>query len=117
MLQQTIYMDPPYDTMAFSPPALTDQQPALTLAQALSSFERQVPGFVAPPDSTFQLGRYTAAVGNGDYRFRDVLAWSIRYHECAQLRHVVDSVTSIPCTRWIFIDATTGEMMEAVYQH
>ena len=63
-----------------------------------------------------ELGYYTAAVGDGSYRFKDRLAWGYSWHECGDYAHDIPYPTKAPCTFWLFLDANTGEMLEEGWQ-
>jgi len=115
--QQTIVLDPPYDTEQFAPPS-PDRQPAMTSDQAIAAFQSQVPGFTFPSDPKAQLGDYTAATGDGStYRYQNRLAWGFSWHECAVSEDPVPMPfgTNVPCTRWLFLDANTGQMLESLW--
>jgi hypothetical protein len=114
---ETVVLDPPRNTETFAPP---NGAPALTANQALAAFDSVDRAFRLPADSTIWLGTYTAAVSNGTYRFRDRLAYGIRtrYEDCRAFSHNPSTSTApaTPCNRWVFIDANTGKMLEALYQ-
>jgi hypothetical protein len=110
----TIVLDPPLDTETFAPPG--DAQPQLTALEAIAVFQAVDSEFQLPDDATNQLGYYTAALGDGSYRYENRLAWGFTWHECAQPQHEVSPGTVMPCTRWLFLDANTGEMLELVWQ-
>jgi hypothetical protein len=114
-VSSTLVLDPPYNQTQFAPPSETDA-PALTAAEALERFREIAPGFRLPPDIRAQLGRYTAAT-----RFRDRLAWGFSWHECmtarsSRGRQPFTPPPNDPCTFWLFLDADTGEMLEAFSQ-
>ncbi len=122
-LHRTLILDPPINSETFAPP---NGVPALTAKQALTRFESVDRAFKLVPDSTIWLGTYTAAKGPSyyethTYRFRDRLAYGIRYHACTlPSEHPFESVTPSPsvisCTRWLFLDANTGKMLEDLAQ-
>jgi hypothetical protein len=93
----------------------------LTAEEAIAAFEAVNAEFQLPADSTAQLGFYTAAVGDGTYRYQDRLAWGISWHECAVAIGGDIGPPPTPdlsaCTAWLFLDANTGEMLEAAWQH
>jgi len=109
-----IALDPPMNTETFAPPG--NAKSALTAEEALAAFQKVDAEFELPIDATSQLGFYTASVGDGTYRFQDRLAWGFTWQQCAQPQHEVSSDTVLPCTRWLFLDANTGEMLEIVWQ-
>lgn len=106
----TIFLDPPYDRMQFAPPP-PGVQPALTSSEALTAS-----GLEAPSNATVQLGSYTAAAGEGTYRWQNQLAWGFSWPQCAPLQHDYGPETHVPCTLWLFIDADTGQMLEQAWQ-
>lgn len=114
-LPTTIVLDPPYGNMRFDPPP-ADAQAILSASQAVTQFESVDQEFTLPSDATAQLGLYTAAVGDGTYRYLNTLAWGFVFHQCEDFQHLVSPETTISCTRWLFLDANTGEMLEAVWQ-
>jgi hypothetical protein len=73
-------------------------------------------GFKLPEDATTQLGLYTAAVGDGTYRYQEQLAWGISWPWCAVAAHELPADTHLPCTFWLFLDANRGEMLEGEWQ-
>jgi hypothetical protein len=110
----TIFLDPPENTESFAPPG--DAQPKLTWSEAVAAFQVVDPVFKLPADATAQLGLYTAAVGDGTYRYKDRLAWGLSWHQCAAPRHELPADTVVSCTAWLFLDANTGAMLEAEWQ-
>jgi Tol biopolymer transport system component len=98
----------------FDPPG--DAQPQLTSEEAVDIFKAVDPEFDPPEDLAAQLGFYTAPVGDGTYRFNHRLAWGYSWHECAIPEHPVSPGTVLPCIRWLFLDANTGEMLEGTWQ-
>src|SRR5207248_7977521 len=72
---------PPEGRTQFSP-APSGTQSALSADQAVSRYETQNSAFHLPRDATAQLGYYTAAVGDGSYRFHDRLAWGFSWPGC-----------------------------------
>ncbi len=119
--QQTIVLNPgQQDTEQFAPPS-PGQQPAMTSDQAIAAFQGQNPGFTLPSDATAQLGNYTAATGDGStYRYQNRLAWGFSWHQCEdaliQNPAPIPPGTDLPCTRWLFLDANTGQMLESLWQ-
>jgi hypothetical protein len=112
----TIILDPPLNTESFAPPP-TDAHPEMTWLEAVAAFQVVDPEFELPADATGRLGLYTAAVGDGTYRYKDRLAWGISWHECARsFRHEVPPDFPRPCTQWLFLDANTGRMLESLWQ-
>jgi len=115
---ETIYLNSEH-TRFFSPPGVI--QPALSADEALAVFKAS-PDVNLPPDLVGQLGLYTAAAGDGSYLFQDQLAWGYSWHRCADVPHGLaspasDSQLPFPsCTLWLFLDANTGEMLEATWQ-
>ncbi len=120
-LHRTLTLDPPINSETFAPP---NGVPALTAKQALTRFESVDRAFKLVLDSTIWLGTYTAAKGPSTYelhtyRFRDRLAYGIRYHGCTFTSvnpAFPVSPSIISCTRWLFLDANTGKMLEDVAQ-
>jgi hypothetical protein len=110
----TLVLDPPMNTETFAPPG--EAQAKLTSSEAVAAFEAVDTEFTLPTDAISQLGLYTAAVGDGTYRFKDQLAWGYRWHQCAVAMHEVPTGTYTPCTAWLFLDANTGEMLELTWQ-
>jgi hypothetical protein len=108
---QGIRFDPP-------PPGT---EPALTASEALARFQSVDEEFVLPVGADAYLGRYTAPVGDGTFRFRERLAWGFRLGSGCPVGagfgppHAASN--SGPCFRWLFLDANTGEMLESVTQH
>jgi hypothetical protein len=89
--------------------------PGMTADEAIAAFQAVDSEFELAPDATIKLGLYTAAVGDGTYRYDNQLAWGISWHLCAAYAH--DYVpTHVPCTYWLFLDANTGAMLEAESQ-
>lgn len=113
-LESAVDLDPPYYTTRFSPPP-PDAQPRVTAEEALAAFQVHAPDLVLPPDATVQLGLYTSDPGDGS-GFHEVLSWGYRWHECAVPRHEVGPETHLSCTLWLFLNANTGEMLEAVHE-
>jgi hypothetical protein len=109
-----ITLDPPMNTETFAPPG--NAKSDLTAEEALAAFQKVDAEFELPVDATSQLGFYTASVGDGTYRFQDRLAWGFTWQQCAQPQHDVSPDTVLPCTKWLFLDANTGEMLELVWQ-
>lgn len=105
----------PQGTMVFAPPQAGDS-PKMSANDAIAAFESVDPDFQLPGDAQVFLGAYTASLPNGEYRFLDRLAWGITFKQCAQPHGFVSPSASMPCTRWIFLDANTGEMLEAAWQ-
>ncbi len=115
VVTRTLVLDLPMNTERFEPPP-ADAKPALTPEQAIAAFRIVDPAFKMPPDATVWLGSYTAAVGDGSFRFDHRLAWGVRYHECLPPQHPVPSDFVVPCIRWLFLDANTGRMLEDLAQ-
>ena len=113
-LPQSVVLDPPISSMRFDPPG--PSVPQLSASEALSDFEQVDPLFALPEDATIQFGLYTAAVGDGTFRYLEEPAWGIRFHECAVPQDGRAFDAPLPCTVWLFIDSTTGQMMEATWQ-
>jgi dipeptidyl aminopeptidase/acylaminoacyl peptidase len=110
------------DGVTFAPPPAGSGAGALTAEQALAAFEKVDAEFVEAPDITSQLGVYTSAVGNGIYRFKDRLAWGYSWRACPPPPLIgpgqaLPGPMSSPCVEWLFLDAHSGEMLEAVFQH
>jgi hypothetical protein len=110
----TIYLDSPLNTESFETPV--EAQPAMTSDEAIAAFQKVDSEFVLVPDATVQLGLYSAAVGDGTYRYERQLAWAISWHMCAVSMHEPPPGTELPCTFWLFLDANTGEMLEGEWQ-
>jgi hypothetical protein len=104
----------PVQGITFDPPP-QDATPALSAAEAIAEFQSVDKKFRLPADATSYLGVYTAPVGDGSYRFRDRLAWGIRWRGCPPSQGFVQpSLASSSCHEWLFLDANTGVMLEAV---
>ncbi|HEY7281436.1 MAG TPA: hypothetical protein VID47_07555, partial [Actinomycetota bacterium] len=127
-LPSTIIIDA-VQGIRFDPPGPEDV-PSLTEEQALARYESANTKFTLPADATSYLGLYTAPVGDGTFRFHERLAWGIRWPGCPVdsgnpgfLPGSQPSATSAPsprpesCAEWLFLDANTGQMLEAVWQH
>jgi hypothetical protein len=97
------------ETFAPAPP---DAKPVMSADEAIATFERTDPDFILPKDATVSLGLYTAAVGDGTFRFDHALAYGLNYELCLPLQHEVPDSVEAPCDFWLFIDANTGEMLE-----
>lgn len=89
----------------------------LTASQAVAAFEQLDPDFNPPDDATYTYGYYTARIDSSEYRFQNAAAWGISYHLCAPLHNprANSDNTKIPCTRWVFLDAHTGALLEAAW--
>jgi hypothetical protein len=98
----------------FDPPP-AGVQPALSASQAIAKFQSVNPAFSPPTDATVQLGLYSSV------SYDNSLAWGISYKECQAssfgpyMKPFKDPNAS--CTFWVFLDANTGEMLEALNQH
>jgi hypothetical protein len=110
----TLFLDPPENELSFAPPG--NATPTLTSDEAIKSFQNVNPEFQLPDEATVALGLYSAAVGDGTYRYKDRLAWGYSWQQCARPRAQPSPDTVIPCTLWLFLDANTGEMLEATWQ-
>jgi len=109
---------PPEGRTQFSP-APSGTQSALSADQAVSRYETQNSAFHLPRDATAQLGYYTAAVGDGSYRFHDRLAWGFSWPGCAPAptfpsAHPSNASSSSGCLTWLFLDANTGKELEGI---
>jgi hypothetical protein len=91
----TIVLDPPLNQLSFE--LAGDAQAELTAEGAVAVFEGVNPDFQLPDDATAQLGYYTAAVGDGTYRFEDRLAWGFTWHQCVSLRWAPSPPADVPC--------------------
>lgn len=113
-LPATVILDPPVDQRQFDPPNVGDKA-ELTAEEALAAFEVVNREFNPPGDIDSYLGRYTAAIGDGTYRFEHRLAYGFTWHECMGFanRKWDPKATPAPCTFWLFLDANTGVMLEA----
>src|SRR2546422_2432815 len=108
----TIVLNP--DKIWFDPPG--GDQPKLTSSEALAMFEAADPEFNPPAEPTPQLGRYTDAVGDGTYLYKEQLAWGYTWHQCAPQFGNPPPDAVVSCTAWLFLDANTGEMFELTWQ-
>ncbi len=101
--------------VTFSPPE-SNTDAAMTSDEALAAFKKVAPDYTAADDATALFGMYTAMSGPDSYRFRDQLAWG--YHSesvCPPSPNPVDGEQKpAVCDDWLFLDATTGEMLEGV---
>jgi len=115
-LPSIVVLDPPLNTMTFVPPG--DVQARLTSSEAIAAFRAADPEFTGlPADATSFFGIYTAAVGDGTFRFHDRLAWGYTWHRCVQSQAPFASApTPAFCKQWLFLDANTGQMLEATWQ-
>jgi hypothetical protein len=59
---------------------------------------------------------YTAAVGDGTYRYNDQLAYGISWHWCPGAAHQAPADVQLSWTFWLFLDANAGAMLEGVWQ-
>ncbi|MDP9226838.1 MAG: hypothetical protein M3P18_23945, partial [Actinomycetota bacterium] len=103
-MRRNLILDPPIDSERFAPP---NASPLLSPKQALTTFESIDRAYRLPAGSTIWLGSYTAAVGDGTYRFHDRLAYGIRSHQCIPSQNPGYTGPTL-CTRWLFLDADTG---------
>ena len=114
-----ITLDPGIGDLTFevaAPPQLATGN-YLSASQALAKFQASDQYFHPPADATYTFGYYTAKIDGNSYRFENSAAWGISYHLCAPLRNPFanSSNTRIPCTRWVFLDARTGMLMEGAW--
>ncbi|HJP66184.1 MAG TPA: hypothetical protein VKA30_07770 [Actinomycetota bacterium] len=117
-----VVLNPPRNTEVFTP-ASGGESPNLTAQQAIEVFQAKSPEFDPPKDAAYELGYYTAAVGNGeDYRYQDRLVWAIRWDWCPiympppNVKAIPTRDPNDPCRFWLFLDANTGEMLEGTWQ-
>ena len=101
----------PRDGRSFAPPP-TDVRPSLTAAQALAAF--------MIVDRAIRLQPAAAWLGTYSWPYRQ-LAWGFRYSAMCEpafspVSHTVDPVVPVPCTRWLFLNAKTGRMLEDIAQ-
>lgn len=112
----------------FEPASDSAAKGSLAAEEALALFAKANPEFNPPDDIEASLGLYTASAGHGLYRFEDRLAWGYRWKRCPakmvapgpEFSPVDDQPSpegaTASCTFWLFLDAKTGEMLEAVDQ-
>ena len=102
----------------FDPPP-QNAGPHLSASQPVAAFEKLAPDF-DPSGVTAQLGRFTDAVGDGTYTVNDQLAWGLSWHECPVVaggENGLPPPATLPsCTRWLFLDAITEQMLESRWQ-
>jgi hypothetical protein len=110
---ETIALDPGIDTETFAPPG--DANPEISADDALAQFVSRAGGNF-PDDMTQQLGLYTAAVGDGTYRYQDQLAWGYSFPTGCAYAHDPGPSAPTRCVFWLFLDANTGEMLEGLFQ-
>jgi heat shock protein HslJ len=102
----------PYDIRRFGPPS-TNAQPSLSAAQALAAFMIVDRPFRLQPGTSAWLGVYTWPSAR--------LAWGFKYEttclpSVGPGKHTVSPAIPAPCTRWLFLNANTGRMLEAIAQ-
>ena len=109
VVRATIPIDRHAGEMLTPPPP--DVMPALTPEQAFAEYERQSgePLRAIPANNTVRLGLLTSPIGAPP-----TLAYGYAWSPCRH--HARPKVLSPPnpCTWWLFVDATTGQMIEAV---
>ncbi len=102
----------------------------LSPSEAVAEFKAQNSEFAGvPDDGKAYLGRYTAWTGGKEFRYDHHLAWGITWRNCARggalfpdskstspATATPSPSSSPPCTFWLFLDANTGEMLEATWQ-
>ncbi len=119
VVRQTLTLKSGRDFLKLAPPVEVGDLRVLTAKGAIDRYERVNHVFKLPPDSTIWFGAYTAAVGDGTYRYHNQLAYGIEYHACIPSPDPFASATPTHptgCTRWLFLNAYTGKMMEDVGQ-
>jgi hypothetical protein len=119
IVQQTIVIQPGYGASGptvLSPPPADSIDQALTADQALQAFRVVDPQYTAADGATALLGSYTAPSGPDAYRFQDRLAWSYKTTLACPPSPNPFEPQSPPadCTAWLFLDARTGKMLEAM---
>jgi hypothetical protein len=112
----TIVLNPTTgETFALAPGA-----PAkLTASEALDAFAATDPEFTDSLSDALaiELGYYTAPVGDGTYRWKDQLAWGYSWDRVEPNPGLVQPTYAPSHTFWLFLDANTGHMLEALWQH
>jgi len=126
-VKTTITVDPGIHETFAPPPA--DAAPAMTAAEAWAGWERhaEIPAKTTaiPANTSVQLGLLTLPVGpdcglecehgnivrgNMVYTALNQLAYGYSWSTCP----AGSSLPAIQCTSWIFLDASTGLMIEGV---
>lgn len=90
---------------------------ALSESQAVSAFERQDPDFNPPAQVAYQAGFFYPGHGQPDGPAGRAV-WALTWHECP-VSHDPNENGSIDrgvCTRWLFLDAYTGDMIVSEFQ-
>ena len=118
VLATKMVIDPPSGRMTFSP-ARPGFNPGLTVETAIERVRASDPLFSPPTNAVAYLGLYTEAVGDGTYRLRNQPAWGLTWKDACPPPPSFPSSSSpatpvvpVPCTTWVFLDATTGDMLE-----
>jgi len=98
--------------IVLSPPPEGDIDKALSAADALAEFKTVDPRYEAADGSTPLLGSYTTFGG----QYQDRFAWGYRsIGACPISPNPFDSQSPAgECANWLFLDARTGKMLEAV---
>lgn len=99
------------DSETFSPPP-ANASPRLTADQALAKFQMHDPEWTVPSGATVTLGIFDEATSAGK-TFDNVLAYGVNYSYCLAPQHPVPSGFQQSCNFWLFVDANTGEMLQA----
>jgi hypothetical protein len=98
-----------------------DAPAKLTAAEALAVFTAKDTEFTGSLSDALavDLGYYTAPVGDGTYRWKDRLAWGYNWDQVMPWPGLVQPTYSYtpPHLFWLFLDANTGEMLEATWQN
>jgi hypothetical protein len=118
LVQQTIVIwQGGGERTVFEPPPDGSAERALTSWDALAAYHQVNPGDTETNDSTAQLGLFTSASG----LFTERLAWGYSSETGCPTppNHPYHGASQSPlgnCISWLFLDATTGEMLEALYE-
>ena len=105
-------------------PAPASASPAMTAEQAwLAWTERNASDRTTiPPDVTVQLGLLTLPIGHSgpdgamEYQAHDRMVWGYQAPYCGPALNPYAPPPDPPCTRWIFLDADTGEEVDVTWQ-
>ena len=100
---------------AFAPGALPSG--AMSSSQAVAAFEQQDPEFNPPSPMTTQAGFFFPGHGQPDGPAGRPV-WALTWHECPVSHDpaVNEPIDGGVCTRWLFLDANTGDMIISEYQ-
>lgn len=97
------------------------QSDLLSADEALAMFESVNAEFRGPPDAAASLGSLTHGSDVVGYRFAGRTVWAFNWRECPPPPPLPPGAEDTsqppgPCVLWLFLDASSGEMLEALYQ-